>query len=256
MLQPFHRWIDAKLCKFRSNLLARHARQLRSLFHVQYSQALHEHCVQISGGDVRTHLENTVWIGMNGVDRWIQRKRIAEAVRWMPNRIDVLDVRSADGALFQQASSLIKSGIGVDVDEPTSMADRSLRIPAWHVPEVLNDSETFDAVVMLAVVEHVPADIRRTWASSIPCLLRMGGRLIITVPAPVVDRILDIGIRLRILHGMEAEQHDGLDPRVIPQEFVSPSIRLLEASRFEFGLNHLLVTNCVRADLTARGLDR
>ena len=70
------------------------------------------------------------------------------------------------------------------------MVDRSLRIPAWHVPEVLDDSETFDAVVMPAVVEHVPADIRRTWASSILCLLRLGGRLIITVPAPVVDRIL------------------------------------------------------------------
>lgn len=40
---------------------------------------------------------------------------------------------------------------------------------------------------------------------------------------------------------MEAEQHHGLDPGVIPQKFASPPMRLLEASRFEFGLNHLLV---------------
>ena len=178
---------------------------------------------------------------MNGVDRWIQRKRIAEALRWMPNGVDVLDIGCADGALFRQASSVINSGIGVDVDEPTSWPTGPYEFRRGTFPEVLNNGEIFDVVVMLAVVEHVPADIRRTWASSIPCLLRPGGRLIITVPAPVVDQILDIGIRLRILHGMEAEQHHGLDPSVIPQEFASPSIRLLEASRFEFGLNHLMV---------------
>ncbi len=135
---------------------------------------------------------------MNGVDRWIQRKRIAEAVRWMPNGVDVLDVGCGYGTLFRQASSLIKSGIGVDVEEPTSWPTGPYELRRGTFPEVLNDSEAFDAVVMLAVVEHVPSDIRRTWASSVPSLLRPGGRLIITVPAPVVDRILDIEIRLRI----------------------------------------------------------
>jgi hypothetical protein len=179
---------------------------------------------------------------MNGIDRWIQRKRIAEAIQWLPNDSDVLDVGCADGALFWQASSLIKSGIGIDVEEPTSWPTGPYEFRHGMFPDVLNDrGETFDAILMLAVLEHVQSDVRRTWANTVPSLLRAGGRLIITVPAPVVDRILDIGIRLRILDGMEAGQHHGLDPSVIPQEFACPAMHLLRASRFEFGLNHLLV---------------
>ena len=128
------------------NLSACHPCQLRSLVHVQYSQALDQPCVQVPRGDVGTNVENTGRIGMNGVDRWIQRKRIAEAVRWMPDGIDVLDVGCADGALFRQASSLIKSGIGVDVDEPTSWPTGPYEFRRGTFPEVLDDSETFDAV--------------------------------------------------------------------------------------------------------------
>ena len=72
-------------------------------------------------------------------------------------------------------------------------------------------------------------------------LLKPGGRLIITVPAPMVDRILDLGIRLHVLHGMDAESHHGFDPRVIPGELSEREMRLVEASRFEMGLNHLYV---------------
>ena len=89
-------------------------------------------------------------------------------------------------------------------------------------PDVVTDSEVFDAVMMLAVVEHVPSDLRTTWATVVPRMLMQGGRLIMTVPSPVVDRILDVGIRFRLLDGMDVEQHHGLDPRVIPQEFRVP----------------------------------
>jgi SAM-dependent methyltransferase len=178
---------------------------------------------------------------MNSVDRWLQRKRIAQALRWTPSGGNVLDIGCADGALFRQASSLIKSGIGVDTDEPSSWPDGPYEFRHGTFPDVLTDSEAFDAVTMLAVVEHVPSDTRMTWAAAVPRLLKEGGRLIMTVPSPMVDRILDVGIRFHLLHGMDAEHHHGLDPRVIPQEFAIPPMRLLRQSRFEFGLNHLLV---------------
>ena len=57
--QPFHRWTKAKVCRFRSNLQRVMPRRLRSLFDVQYSEALQEQSVQISRGNMRTNLENT-----------------------------------------------------------------------------------------------------------------------------------------------------------------------------------------------------
>jgi hypothetical protein len=52
---------------------------------------------------------------------------------------------------------------------------------------------------------------------------------------------LDVGIRLHLLHGMDAESHHGFDPRIIPEELSTSAMRLLRASRFEMGFNHLYV---------------
>jgi 2-polyprenyl-3-methyl-5-hydroxy-6-metoxy-1,4-benzoquinol methylase len=178
---------------------------------------------------------------MNGVDRYLQRKRVTEALRWMPADAHVLDVGCADGALFRQAHSRVKSGVGLDPDEPTSWPSGPYEFRQGTFPDVLGDDDRFDAVTMLAVVEHVPDDQRAKWFEAVTAVLRPGGRLIITVPAPVVDRILDVGIRLHLLHGMDAESHHGFDPRGIAAELATPQMRMLENSRFEMGLNHLFV---------------
>jgi 2-polyprenyl-3-methyl-5-hydroxy-6-metoxy-1,4-benzoquinol methylase len=178
---------------------------------------------------------------MNRVDRFLQHKRIAEALRWMPPGGHVLDIGCADGALFRQARSLIKSGIGIDPDEPSDWPTGPYEFRQGTFPDALDGADRFDAIAMLAVIEHVPSDIRKTWFDTVMAVLNPGGRLIITVPAPAVDRLLDVGIRLHLLHGMDAESHHGFDPRVIPEELSTSAMRLLKASRFEMGLNHLFV---------------
>ena len=132
-------------------------------------------------------------------------------------------------------------GVGIDTDAQPSWPSGPYTFRHGSFPEVIEESDDFDAVVMLAVIEHVSQEALTTWAIAVPTLLRPGGKLIITVPAPVVDRILDVGIRLRLLHGMDTANHHGFDPRVVPEEFSIPSIRLVKASRFELGLNHLFV---------------
>ena len=182
---------------------------------------------------------------MNGIDRYLQRKRIAQALRWIASGEHVLDVGCADGALFRQGSSLIESGVGIDTDQPLAWPAGPFEFRHGTFPEELHDGEKFDTVFMLAVVEHLSTDDRKTWATSVPEVLAPCGRLIITVPSAMVDRILDIGIRFGLLHGMDTEQHHGMDPKVIPGEFAVSRMRLLEASRFELGLNHLLVFETV-----------
>ncbi len=159
----------------------------------------------------------------------------------MPDGSHVLDVGCADGALFRQASSQVKSGIGIDPDEPSNWPAGPYEFRQGRFPEALNPADRFDAITMLAVIEHVPDEIRKKWFETVRAVLKPGGRIIITVPAPLVDRLLDIGIRLHLLHGMDAESHHGFDPHIVAEELSTPLMRLLRDSRFEMGLNHLYV---------------
>lgn len=175
------------------------------------------------------------------LDRFLQELRIAQAIRWIEPGSHVLDVGCFDGSLFWQAPQVVKSGVGIDVVRPHRWPAGPYEFRLGGFPEVIRENEIFDCVVMLAVVEHVPDDQLTGWSKAVSGLVRPGGRVVITTPSPVVDRILDAGIRLKALKGMEAGQHHGFDPRRVPSIFGSESLRLRHQRRFELGLNYLFV---------------
>ena len=63
----------------------------------------------------------------------------------------------------------------------------------------------------------------------------------LTVPSPAVDRILDVLCALRVLDGMEAEEHYGFDPSATTGLLESAGLQLRSAHRFQLGLNQLFV---------------
>jgi 2-polyprenyl-3-methyl-5-hydroxy-6-metoxy-1,4-benzoquinol methylase len=178
---------------------------------------------------------------VKGLDRHLQKRRIEAALPWIRSGAHVLDVGCADGALFRLGRAQIASGVGIDIRPTDSWAGEGFERRVGTFPETVGAGERFDAVVMLAVVEHVPADELSRWGAAVPDLLRADGRLVVTTPSPVVDHILHAGIRLRVLDGMEADEHHGFDPRDVPGIFSRPGLRLERRSRFELGLNHLFV---------------
>jgi SAM-dependent methyltransferase len=178
---------------------------------------------------------------VKGLDRYLQNLRIGVALPWIRPGAHVLDVGTADGALFRQGRSQIPSGVGIDNKENDDWVGEDYERRVGTFPESLRPGEQFDAVVMLAVVEHVPDDELARWAAAVPRILRPHGRLVITTPSPMVDHILDVGIRLRVIDGMEADEHHGFDPAEVPTIFSVPGMRLEKRRRFELGLNHLFV---------------
>lgn len=178
---------------------------------------------------------------MKAGDRFLQRWRVKRALAWIPDEASVLDVGCADGTLFRLGGERISRGVGVDLLAPATWSGGDADCRIGPFPGVLRPDETFDAIVMLAVVEHIEETELKEWARECAARLPSGGRVILTVPSPLVDKLLHVGMALRILDGIEAHQHHGFDPNSLPETFRAAGFDLLRHRRFQLGLNNLFV---------------
>jgi 2-polyprenyl-3-methyl-5-hydroxy-6-metoxy-1,4-benzoquinol methylase len=162
----------------------------------------------------------------------------------------VLDIGCADGALFRRLGNLIAPSKGIDADlvRPEQIGGHQL-LPGCF-PADLPAGLDFDTIVALAVLEHIPSDRLAEFAAACYERLVPTGLLILTVPHPFVDRILDVLIALRIAHGMEAEQHHGYDVNKTAELFGGAGFRLAKRERFQLGLNSLFLFERTRSGTT------
>jgi SAM-dependent methyltransferase len=175
------------------------------------------------------------------LDRFLQRWRIAKARPYVTAGARVLDLGCADGALFRQLAPRIGEGVGIDPELECSVPMGPHRLIAGWFPKDLPDDRPFDVITLLAVLEHVPLDRQPQLAEDCARLLKPGGHLVVTVPSPLVDRILGVLKFLRLIHGMSLEQHYGFDVRQTPTLFTGKGLKLVKARRFQLGLNRLYV---------------
>ncbi len=180
---------------------------------------------------------------MTFLDRVLQNWRVRTAARFIVPGMKVLDLGSADGVLLDQPGLCGPGSLGID---PTlSVRSRTPGghglIPGFFPKDLPADGGLFDAVAMLAVLEHFPNDQHAVLADGIATHLRPGGLLVITVPSPMVDHILTVLTTLRLVHGMSLEEHHGYDTSMTAQIFAAPRFGLLRHVRFQLGLNNLFV---------------
>jgi SAM-dependent methyltransferase len=172
----------------------------------------------------------------------LQSWRIRKAIPYMGKDHVVLDIGSADGALFKRSdvAKRVAGGVGIDPDATPSQYGR-FRMVRGSFPTELPVDQQFGTITMLAVLEHIPADQQPVFARS--CFERTlpGGRLIITVPGPMVDRIIEALTTIRVLDGMSVEQHYGFDPKLTIPLFEDAGFTLTVSKKFQLGLNHLYV---------------
>ena len=190
---------------------------------------------------------------MKFTDRFLQRWRIRKARPFIPPGARILDIGSADGALFAALGSSIGAGsLGVDptLTEILTINRCELR-PGFFPEAVPADTGLFDVVTMLAVLEHFPPSAYGSLRAGCEKFLRPGGKLLITVPSPGVDHILAVLKILRLVDGMSLEEHHGFMVQQTLQVFPPPAFRLVRRQTFQLGLNHLFVFE--RSDATATG---
>jgi len=176
---------------------------------------------------------------MKPLDRFLQRWRISKVEPLIPSGARVLDVGCGDGALFRQLGSKLSGGLGLD---PTLEREETLgnfKLVRGHFPDAIPEGDRFDAITVLAVFEHIPEPAQRQFAEHCARLLKPGGRVLVTVPAPLVDKILDVLMAVRLLDGMEVDEHYGFEPGQTPRVFDLPELAMIKAAKFQLGLNHL-----------------
>lgn len=178
---------------------------------------------------------------MKAIDRFLQRWRLRQGMRWLGHDVRVIDVGAYHGELFDALGPRLRCGFGVEPLARTVTETDRYSIHPGFFPATRPNTGDWDAITLFAVLEHIPRDQQAALADACHHLLRVGGRVVITVPSHAVDHILAVLRTLRLIDGMSLEEHFGFDVAETPAIFAPPRFRLLHHGRFQLGLNHLFV---------------
>jgi len=181
---------------------------------------------------------------MKRLDKFIRYWRVKVALNNLPEAVEnVFDIGCDDGYLLSKVSHIANRRDGIDPRLDANYDSAAFRIIKGSFPSAIDScqmQEEYDVIFALAVFEHFSeSDIQQS-AFIISRMLSSKGRLILTVPHPFVDKILDILSFLRLIDGQALEEHHGFDPDTLLNYF-SSSLRLVKRERFQFGLNNVFV---------------
>lgn len=180
---------------------------------------------------------------MLALDRYLQRERIKRTLPYIASHSKVLDIGSNKGELFHyyRQRNIPIRGIGIDPNIEGDRKENTFELIKDFFPSSKLRDDSFDAIVMLAVLEHIPKEQLGDLAKECFQRLKTGGKLVITVPSKRVDYILSALLFFRLISGMELEQHYGYDVEMTPKIFGDAGFRLVTHKTFQLGLNHLFV---------------
>jgi 2-polyprenyl-3-methyl-5-hydroxy-6-metoxy-1,4-benzoquinol methylase len=149
----------------------------------------------------------------------------------------VLDFGCGVGALAAHCSP--DGYLGVDIDEESLGAARRNH-PGFRFEKELPSGGEFDAIVLLAVIEHIPDPVgllRR-----LKTLLHPGGSILLTTPNPWVEGVHAFGARLGLFSQEAGEQHERLYDAAAMLALAGESgLAVREERRFLLGANQLFV---------------
>lgn len=178
---------------------------------------------------------------MTKVDRLLQSWRIRKIRPHLKPGARVLDIGSVDGVMFSQISGLARGCIGIDPTLTARVETEHFLLTPGFFPKDMPDVAPFDAITMLAVLEHFPEAEYAALAGGCARFLAPGGLLLITVPSPAVDAILKWLKTFRLIDGMSLEEHHGYEVGYTTRIFADPPFELVRRSTFQLGLNNLFV---------------
>lgn len=185
---------------------------------------------------------------MKWLDHYLQHRREKLALKQVRPDDVILDFGCHNGHLFHDVELEFSSAIGIDNDSSQMLAwsqvsDDRVRFICGGVSVIESLPTQFKPtlIVSLAVMEHLDERSIAQFGWTTSRVVTEGGRLFITVPNPVVDGLIAVGKKLRLLDGMDIEAHHGLRPARVVEILEGHQWRLEHWRRFQFGLNNALL---------------
>lgn len=146
----------------------------------------------------------------NALDMFICRWRSRIVRDHIRSGDTVLDFGCGFQALLLRAVQLeIKLGIGLDYDAVPGRLAPNLETRQFHFKDRFEfPDRTFDQVVMLAVLEHIPLDQVDPLMAEFTRILQPGGRVLITTPTPAAKPVLEfLAFKLHLISKPEIADH-------------------------------------------------
>ena len=178
------------------------------------------------------------------LDRYLQKVRISKAVKQFPNNFQtIFDIGCGEGVLYNSVKDQVSHYHGCDPGLVGSVKSSKKFIMSLAFPAALEkfpSLQKYDVVTALAVFEHLDEEELAEAGSVISKILSDRGRLVITVPNPIVDYILHVLIWLKMIDGQMTHEHHGFQPKRL-QTIFAPYLLQIKHQRFQLGLNNLYV---------------
>jgi SAM-dependent methyltransferase len=138
--------------------------------------------------------------------RALRIRKVLPVIRQYPDCL-LLDVGcGCDYRLLKTVRPFIKGGIGIDFKVEKYEGDKIKTMPMMITDHLPFESESFDVVTMLAVLEHLsdPLSMMRETER----ILKNGGSLVLTVPSKIAKPVLEfLSYRLKIISADEIREH-------------------------------------------------
>lgn len=174
----------------------------------------------------------------SAMDRLFQSMRTKKLLTRVGSGDSILDIGCNQNLLFfSEAEKRFNNYVGVDI---RLKKHGDLNFVKYFVKDSLPfKDESFDAVSMLAVFEHL--EKKREAMAEVFRVLKEGGRLVMTVPSPKAEPIIRLLAHLRFISKELADEHNNLMNKSQISALLSKAgFRGVEVSKFEFGLNYLI----------------
>jgi cyclopropane fatty-acyl-phospholipid synthase-like methyltransferase len=178
------------------------------------------------------------------LDKFIARWRLSKVLSHIEKGDKVLDFGCGNQAFFLRAAEeLLSEGIGIDYDVETQQLSPKLRTIGGKYEEQLPfESQYFDKIVMLAVLEHIPLDKVDALMQEFKRLLKPGGKLVFTTPTPLSKPVLEfMAYNLKIIVEAEIRDHKKYYNKNDVLELAQRNGLLLSSyATFQLGMNSVM----------------